>query len=375
MSLGKVTVNNLNLSQGEVSAVERYFLFIGQGDTNQGKLLTLSTDSDLDTLLGSDDSNLKTQIQAAMDNGGEDWFACAWPIASDGSWKDAVDAAMKQVSVEAIVITDAISASTDLEDMQTKATSIMNTYRRPVWFMGVARQIDAETEAWADYQTAIKPLTTGLACENVMVVPMLWGPEPGTLAGRLCDSSVTVADTPMRVATGALEGEWSSKPTDKDGQEIDLAILKDLDAARFSVPQWYPDYDGMYWADGNLLDVDGGDYQVIENLRVVQKAMRRVYKLAVARVGDRRLNSTAKSLAQNATYLMKPLREMSHSTTILGITFPGEIKPPVEGDIVFDWATRTSVVIYMTARPYNCPKAITCNILLDLTNYATSSDD
>jgi len=27
------------------------------------------------------------------------------------------------------------------------------------------------------------------------------------------------------------------------------------------------------------------------------------------------------------------------------------------------------VVIDMTVRPYNCPKSITCNILLDLTNY------
>ena len=67
---------------------------------------------------------------------------------------------------------------------------------------------------------------------------------------------------------------------------------------------------------------------------------------------------------------MRPLREMSKSTAILGVTFPGEIEPPQDGDIVISWTTKTAVDIYMAVRPYNCPKKITCNILLDLTNYA-----
>ena len=62
--------------------------------------------------------------------------------------------------------------------------------------------------------------------------------------------------------------------------------------------------DSMYWGDGNVLDVNGGDYQVIENLRVVQKCMRRVYPLAVARIGDRRLNQTPASIAQAQTAFM-----------------------------------------------------------------------
>ena len=54
------------------------------------------------------------------------------------------------------------------------------------------------------------------------------------------------------------------KPLDKDGNELTLAHLKSLETARYSVPMWYPDYDGYYWADGRTLDVEGGDYQVIE---------------------------------------------------------------------------------------------------------------
>jgi hypothetical protein len=126
----------------------------------------------------------------------------------------------------------------------------------------------------------------------------------------------------------------------------------------------------MFWGDGALLDVEGGDYRVIENLRVVQKAMRRVYPLAVFRIGDRKLNSTPASIAMNQSYFMRPLREMSRSVQIMGVTFPGEVKPPKDGDIVISWPTRTKVEIYMVVRPYNCPKSITCNVMLDLTNYA-----
>ena len=174
----------------------------------------------------------------------------------------------------------------------------------------------------------------------------------------------------MRVATGALVGTWSVKPADVDGREIDMSILADLDKARFSVPQWYPDYDGMYWGDGNVLDVDGGDYQVIENVRVVQKAMRRIYPMAVARVADRRLNSTAASMEMNRLYFMRPLFEMSKSVSILGQVFPGEIEPPKDGDLVISWPSKYAVEIYMVVRPYNCPKSITANLMLDLTNYA-----
>lgn len=48
MSIGKVQINNLNLSQGEITAVENHLLFVGSGKGDKvGKLLTVNTDSDL----------------------------------------------------------------------------------------------------------------------------------------------------------------------------------------------------------------------------------------------------------------------------------------------------------------------------------------
>jgi hypothetical protein len=52
MALGKVSVNNLNLGQGAVTEIERYFLFIGPGAKSVGQLIALNTDSDLEANLG-----------------------------------------------------------------------------------------------------------------------------------------------------------------------------------------------------------------------------------------------------------------------------------------------------------------------------------
>jgi len=365
MSLGTVQINRLNLMQGPLPDIECKFLFIGKAPSNQGKLLSLGVETDLDQALGEGDSVLKTQVDAARANAGQNWTASAIPLADDAPWGDAVDFAMENTTCEAIVIVDPVAANTDLEAMQTKAREILGKYMRPVFFMAAAKGPESN-QAWADYLTAIKPVTSGVAADQVCVVPSLWGHDLGALAGRLCNRSVTVADTPMRVATGAMIGKWAAKPKDKNGVAITMAHLKELDKARFSVPQWYPDIPGTYWGDCNMLDVPGGDFQVVENLRVIQKAMRRVYPLAVARIGDRRLNSTPVSIAENKSYFMRPLRAMAKSVTILGNTFPGEIHPPTDAAIEIVWTDRTTVKIYIMARPYNCPKDITVNLALDL---------
>ena len=97
--------------------------------------------------------------------------------------------------------------------------------------------------------------------------------------------------------------------------------------------------------------------------------MRRIYPLAVGRIGDRKLNSTPASIESNKTYFQRPLREMSKSAEILGTVFPGEIHPPKDDAIQIIWKSKYEVEIYLTVQPYNCPKSITVNIALDLRNY------
>lgn len=370
MTFPTVTVNALNLKQGPFPTVEKYFLFIGEGATNQDTLLFLNTDSDLDAELGAADSELKRQIEAAKVNAGQNWACVAIPLADGSLWDPAVDLAMAEnIRVEGVFITTPVSVQADLTAMEAKAIEILATYGRRVFFTASAVGIDSATQSWAEYITAINDLTVTLAAEHVGIVPYIYDDAMGLLAGRLANDQTSVADTPMRVATGSLIGQdQSGLPVDKSGIRYSNAHAKVLHDQRFSVPMFYSDYEGVYWSDGVMLDVTTGDYTVIENRRVVDKAARAVRLVLIGLIGDRRLNSDPTNQEWAINKLMRPLRQMSRSTVFQGIPFPAEIKSPQDGDIVIVWKTRTDVEIYMTARPYEIPKTLTANIVLDLSD-------
>lgn len=365
MALGKVSVNNLNLGQGEVSEVERYFLFIGPASKNVGKLLPLNTDSDLDTDLGAADSDLKTQVTAARANGGDRWACLAAPIGSEGDWATALETAQQQgFSVEAVVITQPVLTGDELLAMHTAAEELGNKYGRRMFVLAASAGIKPGV-TWSEYLLEQLPITAGIAAPRVLVVPQLHGNDLGVLAGRLANAAWSIADSPMRVASGALIG-LGSTPNDSEGVPLPSAIRSELDKGRFSVSQTYPDYEGVYWGDANMLDTAASDYQVLENLRVVDKAARQIRPLLIRRIGDRRLNSSSSSMDVNTTALMAPLRKMAKSTVFAGEVFPGEIQAPQDGDVVISWKSRTQVEVYLKVRPLNCPKDITANIALDL---------
>ncbi|WP_414483682.1 DUF2586 family protein, partial [Serratia marcescens] len=97
-----------------------------------------------------------------------------------------------------------------------------------------------EAETWAQYGTRLAALQKDIAGPSVQLVPRLWGNEPGVLAGRLCNRSVTIADSPARVRTGALIDLGRDElPTDSADVPLDLSVLQALNANRYSVPMWY----------------------------------------------------------------------------------------------------------------------------------------
>jgi hypothetical protein len=371
VALGKITVNALNLAQGPFPTVEKYFLFIGAGLTNQDTVLFLNTDSDLDTELGAAESEIKTQIKAARDNAGQNWACVAVPVANGALWDDAVDLAMNQdIRVEGIVICTPIAAQADLTAMQTKALEINTVYGRRVFFIACAAAIDptpSTGQTWSTYITALTALTSGASAYRVSVVPNIFPEAIGIYAGRLCSYGTSVADTPMRVETGPLVGVGQSDlPEDKDGVKYSNAHAKSLNDQRYTVPQLYADYPGVFWSDGQTLDAPTGDYTVIENLRVVDKAARAVRLVLIDLLGNRRFNSTPIGEAWAISKLMRPLYEMSRSYAFQGIPFPAELKPPKDGDVAINWITRTQVEVFLIARPFEIPKDITANIVLDL---------
>lgn len=365
MAQGTVTVNNLNLVQGEFAEIERKALFIGIGATGVGTILSLNSQSNVDQVLGLADSEIKRNVIAAQLNGGENWFAYAAPQPAEYDWVDAVNQAMLSISPELIVLCTPVATGAALTAMQAKAESLRTSMARRVIIITATAGIDDETQTWAQYEAAQAAITNAIAAYRVGVVPQLHGNDLGAVVGRLCNRAVSIADSPMRVATGTILG-LGSTPVDMDDVELPDSTLSMLDSNRLSCIQRYVDYPGIYFGDLNLLDIPGGDYQVIENLRVIDKIARAVRVLAIARVANRSFNSTPISISSNKTYFARPMREMSHSTVFAGTHFPGEIYPPTDDAITIVWPSRTSVEIYIKAQPYNSPKDITANIMLDL---------
>lgn len=367
-----VQVNALNLLSGPTKEIERTALFVGVGTTNLNQLLTVTPDSDLDKLLGKTDSPIKSQLKAAMLNAGQNWFAYLYlmPLASFDFVK-AVQEANKNGSFEYCVNTHTVGIDkTKINALQSLYAELLAQYGRRTFFIQAIDGINnAESggETWAAYVTKLDNMQKTVVAEHVMLVPNLFGNDAGVLAGRLANRAVTIADSPARVRTGAVvELGSAEKPKDKDGLTLDLSHLKALERARYSTAMWYPDYDGYYWSDGRTLDAEGGDYQAIENVRVVDKVARRIRLMAIGKIADRSFNSTLSSTEAHKTFFADPIREMSKAVQIGTAFFPGECFPPSEDAVEIVWRTKNQVEIYIKVRPVDCPKEITANIFLDL---------
>ncbi len=369
MTWPTVQVDQLNQYQGETKDVERVVLFLGVGAVNVGKLIAVNNNSDFDVLLGAADSTLKNMLAAARDNAGQNWFAHVHVLPANAvtaDWVAAVTAAQQVVSVEGYVLTMPVSTKADIQAAATLRNTLIGGNGRWLWAILAVQKIQ-DGETWADYVARLAELQDGIAAPSVQLVPILFGNEPGELAGRLANRSVTVADSPARVKTGAVVSMGSSeKPVDDDGVPLSLATLQTLNENRYSVPMWYLDYDGIYWADGVTLEVEGGDYQVIEYVRVADKVARRVRLQAIPKIADRSLNSSDASIAAHQTYFGKTLRDMSKATEINSVAFPGEVETPQEGDVVINWLSKVQVQVYVYVRPYRSAKQIQVGILLDV---------
>lgn len=386
MAQGRVQVNNLNLGQGQFPEIERTLLFLGTSPKadSHNTVFMVNTDTDFDVEFGEANSPLKWQLETAKVNAGQNWQAFAMPLAAltdpyatdpddadalpeiTHQYLAAIDAAMETASPEGIVVCAPMADERSIKAISAKLHEIRATHGRFLFALVALPGIKAEA-TWAEYAAGIASLLDGIAANMVCAVPLLHGNDIGVLAGRLCNREVSIADTPMRVATGPVLS-LGPTPTDENGVALPSATLTALDAARASCIQCYPDYPGTYFGDANMLEVPTGDYKVIEHARVVLKAMRAVRLLAIFRIGNRLLNSTPASITSHETYFGRPLREMSHAVQYAGYTFPGEIEPPAEDAVKIVWKSRTLVEIYLKLKPYNCPKQIVANIALDLSN-------
>lgn len=368
MAFPTVVINILNMMNGAIPGVEFNFLFVGYGTVsgNDRNLILVDNTSDLDDVLSDADASLLTTMQAAQLSGKSDWTAGVMIIDEADDWAAMIELANESSSFEAFVLDFPATDKTLLEQAVALRTSLKSTLGREVFAICTTPGIDIATQTWAQWYTATEAIQDTVASEYITVVPQvhLTNSTIGIYAGRLANQEVSIADSPARVKTGSVLGS-TDLAVDTDGKALTLATLKALEAARYSVPMWYPDYPGQYWTTGRTLDVPGGDYQDIRHIRVAMKAARKVRVRAIARIADRALNSTPGSMAAAKLYFTQDLREMAITTKIGDYEFPGEIYPPADEDITITWISTTEVQILMAVTPYECPVKITVGIMLN----------
>ncbi len=371
MAFPTVIINILNMMNGSIANIEFHFLFVGYGDVADGaerNLIIVDNSSDLDAVLADADESLLTTLQAAQLNGKQNWTAGVMILKEDDSWQDAVSKANETSSFEAFVLNFPATDKALLEDAITLRHELKAKLGRELFVICTTPEIDVTDETgktWAEWLATTSDIQDGVASEYITVVPQLHltNSTIGIYAGRLANQEVSIADSPARVKTGSILGS-SDLAIDGTGSVLALATLKALEANRFAVPMWYPDYPGQYWTTGRTLDVPGGDFQDIRHIRVAMKSARKVRVRAIARIADRELNSTPASMASAKLYFTQDLREMSLTQKIGDYEFPGEIYPPEDDDITITWINSDEVEILLAVQPYECPVKITASIML-----------
>ncbi|TMX64567.1 DUF2586 domain-containing protein [Vibrio rotiferianus] len=361
MAWPSVIIKIMNLMNGPIADIENHFLFVVRGTVagDVRNLIMVDSTSELDTVLSDASEQGLAIIKAAQLNGKQGWTAGVMIIDADDSWEDAAKKANEVSSFEFVVLGFNAENKQFLEQAVALRHELKNSLGREV---GVLCQLPAinngaEGQDWAQWLIDTVAIPKDVASEYISVVPNVHkgGDTLGKYAGRLSNKEVSIADSPARVQTGSVLGD-TELMQDKNGVVLDLATLKTLEQNRLAVPMSYTDYPGQYWTTGRTLDAPGGDFQDIRHIRVAMKAARKVRIRAIARIADRKLNSTPGSIAAAKLYFTKDLRQMA----LTGV--PGEIKPPQDEDIDIKWVSSTDVEIYMSVRPYECPVKITIAI-------------
>lgn len=368
MAQGKVGVFAEQTGNGATKEVERTPLFIGVGNANIGSVQAIDSESDFATLFGADQP-LTNQLEAWKRNADDLAFGYAVAINDADNIFEIIDKALDEnVNPEFIVVCKPVTGKADVEAYENKVLSIKAEHALYLRILVAAPGIDNDQtngQTWAEYTAALTPITDNIAAQHTAVVPLMHGDELGAVVGRLCKFAVTIADSPMRVATGPIA--LMPLPTDKDGKPLTNATTKALDAKRFSCPQWYKGFDGTYFGDVNLLDAEGGDFQRIEDGRVADKAARQVRIRALYQIRNRQFNDTPTGIEFGKRQLIKPLRAMAKSITLGDQKFPGEIKEPNLNDIGLSFIDQDTVRVAMKIKPFNSPRTILVGIILDRT--------
>ncbi|EHB3667765.1 DUF2586 family protein, partial [Salmonella enterica subsp. enterica serovar Bredeney] len=124
--------------------------------------------TDLDALLGSETSLLRSNLQAFLDNAGQNamiWLATVQtpqPAGQTRTWGDVVMDAQATVSAEGVIVVRPDATRDDINKAQQLRSELNNTLQRWTWFIMAVRGCGTG-EKWAEYVTAMTTLQKGIA--------------------------------------------------------------------------------------------------------------------------------------------------------------------------------------------------------------------
>ena len=372
MALGNITVRTAVAQAPTYPAVEGVGLFVGASTTQPAGVQSLGRTTPLTAFGAAGAHPLLPALKAARANGGPNWSGYGLGLAPNTSL-DALLSKVKETlgnfDAEFVVLCTPLASQAEIGKVETAMAAVSINGTRVFALCSILKPNHTEGQGahadWAAYITAAKAVTGAAAAPRIVCVAPVFGNELGALAGRLQkvldEPQARINRSPMRVASGAVKGMGTERSAvvDKTGVPLTLEHQKELDTARLSVFQWYGGQQGIYFADGNTLASSAGtEPKVVEHLRVLDKAARRVHLRGVQKIADDLVENTHGGNAAFATALGGPLRQMVDA---------GEIKPLGEEAIAITWANDTTVTVAITIQPPNAPKQITVEITLKAT--------
>ena len=222
------------------------------------------------------------------------------PVQSITAVMTALETPLETYDVEFVYVTGP-SDSTDWAAMGAKADALWNLHR-PTFFLAETR-LPYANEDLNDWATALMAEKSGYSHRFVSVVTAHgevsdttgkritrnWG---GLKAGR-------ILSVPVMRATGRVRGGGISQGTLPAGYTE--AMQTQLETAGFVTAKHYAGMNSAYWGDGKTLAEVTSDYQYIEVLRTVFKAVRKARIAALKSMydeaGDALLEANASGLA------------------------------------------------------------------------------
>ncbi|ECO7761194.1 DUF2586 family protein, partial [Salmonella enterica] len=166
MTFPQVTINQLNTRSGGKRDIARTLLMVGE-HTKAITPAPVTAQTDLDALLGAKDSPLRSNLQAFLDNAGQNamiWLTTVQtpqPADQTQTWADVVMDAQATVSAEGVIVVRPDATADDINKAQQLREELTNKCQRWTWFILAVRGCGTG-EKWAEYLTAMTALQKGI---------------------------------------------------------------------------------------------------------------------------------------------------------------------------------------------------------------------